>query len=529
MARDREIELKLAIHPADVAAFRRLALLRGKGIDPPTRRQVFCVYFDTPGRALKKHAMALRLCKIGGRWRQTLKTAGNATGGLHERGEWEFPSSACQLDLALFRETPLATLAGSKELHLRLKPIFTTEFQRTAWRVDISPGRRVEVALDQGVIRCGDRESPISEVEIELLKGGVAAVFDWALALAGQIALKPAILSKAERGYRLFRPEPLAPRRAGNIELKRNWIPQQAMRAIVAACLDHFEGNVDGALERDDPEYIHQLRVALRRLRSAMRIFTPVQDAPIFAEMKWLAIALGDARNWDVLITETLPALLDAYADPRLATELMGAATQRQAAARAGARAALASPREALLVLAVARRVRVHGEHVPPSLRAASDDGATHGPPIHSLCQFASHEIHRRHRLLLRSKGALAGLSAEALHRVRIDVKRLRYAVDFFASLFGKHRVARYLKVLDEIQTLLGEANDDTIAITLVQSLAPPERFVDFARGWFAARTQARRARIDRHLAGLKSVKHFWGKNTVRTKPDGVSVTSDHD
>ncbi len=326
MANESEIELKLAIRPGDAAAFRRLALLRENCIAGPTRRKVFNTYFDTTGLVLKQHAMALRLRKDGSNWLQTLKTAGVATGGLHKRGEWEHSLRIPQLDLSLFRETPLAALAQSKALHLTLKPAFTTEFHRTTWCLEMSPGERVEVALDQGVVRCGKRESIISEVEIELLEGSTATVFDLALALLGEIALAPEILSKAERGYRLFRPASPAPLRAEAIELKRNWPPHQAMSAIIAGAVGHFGANVEGAIASDDPEYVHQLRVALRRLRFAIRIFRPTNAEPIVTELKWLTAVLGDARDWDVLVTKTLPALLEAGGDQAIGMGLLSAA-----------------------------------------------------------------------------------------------------------------------------------------------------------------------------------------------------------
>lgn len=509
MVKDSEIELKLAIPPADAAAFRRLAVLREKGLDGPTRGKVFNVYFDTPGLVLKHHGMALRLRKTGGKWLQTLKTAGTAAGGLHQRGEWEYPVRVPQLDLALFRETPLATLAQSKALHLTLKPAFTTEFHRTTWLLEISPGQRVEVALDQGVMRCGERESIISEVEIELLEGSATAVFDLALALVGQIAMQPANLSKAERGYRLFQPQPLVPRRAGAVELRRKESPHQAMQAIVAGCLDHFEANVEGAHASDDPEYLHQLRVALRRLRSAMRIFRPANAGHIAAELKWLTAALGEARDWDVLRTQTLPALLEGFGDPGLARQLTAAGTRKQAAARAAARTALASAREALLVMTVGRWVGVPRELTLLAPHTASEVDAAQTPPSQSLTRFASHEIRRHHRRLLHVKGGLADLSAEARHRVRINAKRLRYAVDFFSSLFSKKRVERYVNILGKIQELLGNINDDAVALNLVESLAPPERFIDFARGGFAQRTQTRLVEVDRHIAELKHAGRF--------------------
>ncbi len=515
MDKNSEIEIKLSINPNDAAPFRRLPLLREKSIVGPTRRKVVNVYFDTPDLVLEQRGMALRLRKLGGKWLQTLKTTGMATGGLHQRGEWEYPLRAPQLDLSLFRETPLAALPQSKKLHLALKPVFTTEFNRITWRVEISPGQQVEVALDQGIIRCGESELPISEVEIELREGSAAAVFDVAIALATQIALKPENISKAERGYQLTRPRPIEAQRAQATELKRKSTPQEALQTIVRSCLTHYMSNVDGALNTDAPEYIHQLRVAMRRLRSAIRTFKPANAEAISAEVKWLATAMGDARDWDVLLTDNLPTLLDGFGDPALAKVLMAAARQRQAEGRRSARAAIASPRATLLMLAIGRWATVAGELtlLPPRGTAdGSADGAPADIPAMDLSAFASRGIRQRHHRLLRDSASLGELSPEARHQVRIDAKRLRYTVDFFSTLFPKKQVQQYAKVLGRIQDLLGEANDDTIAMTRIESLTPPERFIDFARGWFAARTVAKLANMDRQIAELKAAKRFWGK-----------------
>ena len=517
MDKDREIELKLCIDPVDAAAFRRLPLLREKSLEGPTRRKVFNVYFDTPDLVLKQNAMALRLRKMGGKWLQTLKTAGTATGGLHHRGEWEYPLHAPQLDLSLFRESPLAALPQSQQMHLTLTPAFTTVFNRTTWRVEVSPGQQVEVALDQGVIRCGESEVAISEVEIELLEGGAAAVFDVATALAAQIALRPDNVSKAERGYRLFQAEPHEARRASATVLKRKWTPQKALQIVVSDCLDHYVANVDGALNSDAPEYIHQLRVAMRRLRSAIRTFKPENVEVISAEVKWLASALGDARDWDVLLTDNLPVLLDGYGDPALARTLMAAGRQRQTDGRSAARAALASPRATLLVLAIGRWVTVPGERTPLPEKDVAGNNSSDAPKI-KLAQFASQGIRRRHRQLLRDSANLRQLTPEARHQVRIDAKRLRYLVDFFASLFSTSRVERYAKILGRIQDLLGETNDDAIAMMHIESLAPPERFIDFARGWFAARTLANLAGMDAIIADLNDARRFWQKRAA-SKP----------
>lgn len=512
---NNEIELKLALDPVDAAAFRRHPLLREKAIEGPVRRRVFNVYFDSPGLVLREHRMALRLRKAGGKWLQTLKTAGSATGGLHQRGEWELPLPAPQLDLALFRETPLAKLPDSKKLHLTLKPAFTTDFQRTTWLIETAPGQRVEVALDQGCARCGSKEYAICEVEIELIEGGAAAVFDVALALVGQITLQPDVLSKAERGYRLFQPTMLTPRRAATVELNKKWHAHQAWRSIAAACLDHFEANVEGALLSKDPEYIHQLRVALRRLHSAMRVFKPVVEQRFADELRCLTGVLGEARDWDVLVAESLPALLKGYSDAALGKKLLAAARRRAAACRAAARAALTSRRYALLVIALGGWLSVSDEFVPAAEPALNEENATAAAQAEDLSHFASREIRGRHRRLLDGVGALAGVSPLERHRLRIDAKRLRYAVDFFSSLFSRRRVAQYLKTLAGIQEVLGKANDAAVAERLIASLAPPEPFIHFARGWLAARTQAQMEGIATHFAGLKETRRFWHKKST--------------
>jgi triphosphatase len=522
MAHPVEIELKLAVDLADLASLRRHPLLRQKAIEGPLRRKVFSLYFDTPGLALRKHHMALRMRKTGGEWLQTLKTTGSSTGGLHQRGEWEFALRTPVLDLSLFSETPLAGVPNSKNLHLALKPVFSTDFYRTAWLVELAPGQRVEVALDQGVIRSDTREAPICEVEIELVEGSATAVFDVALALCEHIPLRPDILSKAERGYRLFHPESLAPHKADVIKLNEIWPPHQALRAIAAGCLDHFEANVEGALASNDPEFIHQLRVALRRLRSALRVFKPAAQVRFAAELKWLTGVLGEARDWDVLVAETLPPLLKSYGDAALAKKILAAAKRRQGIFRATAKTALVSRRQAQLVIELARWLGAQDESVPVAEAAASaalkQAGAQELPakltPLNELPDFASCEIRRRQRRLLHGSVALAILDPGARHQVRIDAKRLRYAVDFFATLFGKRRTGPYLKTLSAIQDVLGQANDAASAERLIESLAPPEGFIHFAKGWFAARTLANLTEIHGHFSTLKKSQRFWRKKS---------------
>jgi CHAD domain-containing protein len=181
-------------------------------------------------------------------------------------------------------------------------------------------------------------------------------------------------------------------------------------------------------------------------------------------------------------------------------------------------RAALSSARRARLVMSLGRWLNAAGERLHPPADAAHDGPVAPTPARQGLRRFAEHAIRRRHRRLLRDAagtgggggGALIDLSIEDRHRLRIDAKRLRYAVDFFSSLFGNKRVARYVEILCQIQDLLGEINDDAVAMHLLESLARPKRFADFAAPWLATRTRARLTSIERHLVELKRVRRFW-------------------
>ena len=494
MDNNREIELKLAIHPDDVRAFCRLPFLREHAVARRLRQQVFNVYFDTAGCTLAKHGMSLRLRHVNGTrqqtrqqtWQQTLKTA-EAAGALQQRGEWQQALPGGQLDLSLLRATPLAKLKRRKQLHRLLKPKFTTTFTRTSWRLALAPGQQVEVALDEGDIICGDRHAPISEIEIELITGDVGAVFEVADALLANINLTPAPLTKAARGYRLLDPAPPAPTSATRITLRRKWPPPRAMRAIIAAGLEHFAANLDGALHRDDPEYIHQLRVALRRLRTAFGIFRPADAQPLADELKWLCAALGQTRDLDVLVDVCLPALCAHLGDSRVAKQMMDTAEQHRRDARVAARITLASVRATALWLALSRWLHTAEKATPP--RA-------------DLAEFAARQIRRRQHLLRRTT-TLRTLTDAQRHRLRIAAKRLRYTIEFFADVTRSRR--RFTKELALLQDALGAIHDNSVAGRMIADLAAPD--VEFGRGWFAARTESQIAAADQSMRVLRRLE----------------------
>lgn len=500
-----EIELKLTLDPAAVRALKANPVLSSLR---PARQRVLNWYFDTSDCQLARARMAVRLRKAGRRWLQTLKTGGSVSGGLHQREEWEYPLPDATLDLALFRDTPLTVLNEAGNLHEKLLPVFATDFMRTRWVVEPAPGQRIEVALDVGEIRVAERVEPICELELELLEGSPDALISLGRTLAAVHPLMPARSSKAERGYRLFRADPVMAVKARQVRLEPKWPPVRALQAFVLAGLDHFLANNEAALARDDPEFIHQLRVSLRRLRSVLRMFKVGGDFNV--ELKWLSGALGSARDWDVFAAEVWPPLSAAFlaaGGDRAALEQVTlryrAASQR---GRESARIALASPRTALLLLSL---LQLATDTDPIGLHSVAQvEGAE--TLFEPLPEFASRQIRRRHKRLLQQAHGLAVMAAEARHEVRIEAKKLRYAVDFFAGLYRRDRTEPYLAALASIQEVMGEANDAATALRLLSQLEPPEPLRLFALGWFAAQARAHADEVDRHFAQLASVRRFW-------------------
>lgn len=487
-----EVELKFALDPQDREAFGAAAPLAGTR---PTRKRTLNLYFDTRDARLARAGMALRLRSSDGRWSQALKGASSGRGGLHAREEWEFDRPGPHLDLALFAATPLAGIEGAERLHRDLAAVFRVDFQRRAWLLEPAPGNRLEVVLDEGRVACGERSEPICEVEIECLEGDAGAAFDLAARLLETVALRPSAITKAARGYRLFRRQRLRPVKAGSVALDAAMAPIAAARAIVASGLEQLQANEEGVLGTRDPEFVHQARVALRRMRSALRMFrTVIGEARAQAwhdELAEVAAALGVARDADVFATESLPAVLRAYGDAALGRRLAARAARLRAPGREAARAALRSARYARVILDLARWL-------------AQADAAADASASPALAQFATHLVRRRHRRLVRAAHALGTLTAAQRHDVRIAAKRLRYGVDGLAAVFPRKRVHRYLAALSDLQDALGRANDAASASRLLDELAAPEAFAAFARGWFAALAQPDTVLLDALVARLR-------------------------
>ena len=499
MSAGTEIELKFDIAPEARSRFASAAPLADAS---PHRTRMRSLYFDTPEGALARREMALRLRREGRRWVQTLKAGHGGAGGLHERAEWEHSRPGPTLDLTLLSETPLARMQDATHVRERLAPVFEVNFTRTAWTLAPEPGTRLEVALDAGEVASGDRSAPICEVEIECLEGDPGRAYDLAARLMQEVQLHPSAVSKAERGYRLARGEAPRPVKAAKIALEPSMTPVDAARVIVGAGVAQLQANEEGLLLSSDPEFVHQARVAIRRTRSALRMFR--REIGVERSEAWhealgdIGRALGAARDWDVFGTQTLPGALEAFGDAALARSLRAKVAHRRRGEREKAREAMRSPRLSAVLLELSRWL------------AHADGPGANAPAGETLPQFAERVIRRRHKRLLGGALMLASMTPEERHRVRVDAKRLRYGVDSLASLFRPRPLATFAASLETIQDTLGDCNDAATALALVGEIGAPEAFAAFARGWFSARARGEPSTLEPVVADIARHRRSW-------------------
>ena len=504
-----EIELKLATDPATLASLSRhpavAELARGRA----RRARLVSRYYDTASHRLHDAGVALRLRRDGRRWLQTVKGPGSAVAGVHQRAEFEWRLSQPRLDFAKLATTPWQHTFAKAAGHLRL--LFVTDVLRTSRPLAFADGTRAILCLDQGFILANGRRAPICEIEIEFVDGDARRLSDLGLRLAAELPLTVGYATKADRGYALSGAFPLQPVRAKRVPLPHDASAAAVVAAVGADCLRQIGGNAEAVAAGEDFEFVHQLRVGARRLRSLLKLAAPLvpaeRVAPLLEELAWLGTTTGAARDWDVFVAQTLASItphLETTQLRRALGRLKARATRLRVAQRAAIREAAGSPRLARLLLELGALCAAIGDQ--PSGEAAG--------PARVLAQV---ELDRSDkRLVKRARGLRHAAPAER-HRARIAAKKLRYAAEFFAPLYSKSRAAEYIDALAKLQEALGTLNDLATAGRLLGEVVPQDALggdiaeaVGIVRGWIAASTMTELGRAAKARRGLGKLKPFW-------------------
>ncbi|MBS1170866.1 MAG: inorganic triphosphatase [Burkholderiaceae bacterium] len=253
----------------------------------------------------------------------------------------------------------------------------------------------------------------------------------------------------------------------------------RGLQAVVANCLAQIRGNESGVVGGSEPECVHQMRVGLRRLNSALKLFRGVASCPLnlLLELSWVRRELGAARDWEVLAHETLaevPAMV-----PDGLVQLRKVTANRAGSSRRRAAAAVKSERYRQCMVSVESWVGAIGHDGSEQLTAP-------------LKMFSKHVLKRHHARLMKRGKKLREADAERRHRVRIAAKKMRYAAEFFQSLCPPAKTQAYIKALAALQTVLGELNDIVVAEDLLRQLVKRQPLLAdgawFVRGYLAGR-----------------------------------------
>jgi triphosphatase len=515
-----EQELKLHV-PHKARAGVERALQRGTVTTHRLRAQ----YYDTANQDLAQAGVALRVRLEGRRWVQTLKMPGEHH---FEKLELNHPRLGPTLDLSVYQDTPAQSIM--EKFGPKLKVVYETDITRQFRRIR-SAGSVVEVALDQGQLKAGALTLPVSEVEFELISGEVHAIFSLGLKWLQTHCLILDMRSKAERGSQLAalaqRLESFgdvddaatsaarakavadfwAPRGAGSIQLKNSMTCQEALRAVSMECLEQVARNSAIVAEIDTagiykaarPEHIHQLRVGMRRLRSAWSLFQKLTELPPLEwrdEIKVHFAALGNTRDDDVLRETVLPEL-SAAGQPPLSLQSV---KEEESGSPLTAEASF----QRWLVELLAWNIGAHPLQADPSLHEVSK------PKSLALRNALGKQLFKLHQKVLTEGLQFESLHIEAKHDLRKRAKRLRYGLQFAESLLPAKRLKNYRKALGAIQDILGEMNDLYVARDKFELMREDQPPAWFAVGWIASRLEALTVQAVAAFKELKEADHFW-------------------
>jgi CHAD domain-containing protein len=403
-------------------------------------------------------------------------------------------------------------------------------------------GAAIEASIDRGIITSGNSSEPICELELEIKTGPPWRAYQAAMQLLEAAPLLIEDRSKAERGIALYLRKPRAPCKALPSPVTAEMTGNDAFKALVQSCLAHYVANQRGMLEDTDPEYLHQARVALRRLRSVFNTFSPLLPATALegpvTETRWLSHQLGRARDCDVFAAETLAPVTAQHSGNTGMAALARSALRLRQSINRKARRAMASARGQGLLLSLGGWLSAETwletlTDAPAPTAGATVASRKSGPLLHvtpvpappagdaqrshlqePVTGFARTDLDAASQRMSKRGRNIGSQAPRQLHRLRIAVKKLRYAGDFFAPLYPRKRTKPYLARLAELQQVLGIINDTAITPQLLAELdassAAAHEAVGYIMAWNASIRARELKRLTRAWPQFKRAKTFW-------------------
>jgi triphosphatase len=489
---DMETEIKLLLPASSRAAVEEHADFAP--VQPRRTRNV-STYYDTENFGLRARGLTLRVRQTDGHFVQTVKSL-DGSAGFASRQEWEWPVASDALDRDALAREPEALAQIGDDLD-RLRPVFTTDVERTA-RVLLLEGKTtVEAVIDEGEVRAGDKRKPLGEVELELKGGPAGPMLRLAADLVGKASLRFGPEPKSERGYALVTDEPAPHHASAELSLPKAIALRDAFPRMLGATMRDFALELAPA-SRGEIEGVHRLRAAIRKLRTLFVLFAPHLEQKATArfngELRDFGRVLGGGRDWDVFITETL-----AEAEQDLGTDavevLKAPAEAKRSAAHAAVKTAAEGPLPTDLLL---------GLSIWTSDAGWLQDLADADEPFHDLLPGL---LDRLERKVLKRGRNLKALDTESLHELRKSMKKLRYACEDVSSLFHRGPAKRHIGTIKKVLQDLGRINDAAVTAERLGDLS------DAARPEIAQASAALLAWVEKRRRGSeRDLRRRWRK-----------------
>jgi triphosphatase len=534
--------LELVLSPEAAGRLPRLMLLSGLRAGRLRRRSVSIVWHDTADGALAQQGLAL--AETRGGWRlerlvpgTTFWAPGTPPPVVEQAGSLDLinhPLPTGLLRVARFDGTvavlPLARDGVTMTMELTVGTIGWARRRRPACRMvlkceagagKVGGGEAQAGEAGAGKVEAGEAEvgeaaaGEASSRKLGAAKvgvGGHAGGLDLASALAEDVEIAIPAASLAAEARAAATAAVPAPRHEGPPRLPLGLTVAEAFRFVLGHLADVILHNAPlAAAGRDGPEPVHEMRVAVRRARSAIALFRPAVGCPAVdaatVGLKALADRLAPARDWDVFVAETAAAVAEVLPDDTSLRRLRTAAERRRRHAYAALRDWLRSPAFRRLGIALAG---LAGDQA----WMAALEPAQQETQILGLDAFASRALARRLHRLTTAGEAIDQLDPGALHAIRLRAKRLRYAAEVFAPIYPAKSTRRFLRRLATMQDRLGRINDGTVANTLLADLGaaagPRAHAVGLVRGFLAARGGDARGRVARAWKRFHRLEPFW-------------------
>jgi len=477
-------------------------------------RKMRRTYWDTVDYKLGRGGLAVAVQTTGQKRTQLIQDIRAKPAAGRVVGIYEVPLSQEGLDL-----TRLAFIPGIKPSLVgavageMLVPAFAIDLKRTIWRATLVDAV-LSVALEQADIEAASGRLSLVQLDIAILDGNEEAVYRLARKLIPAFKFELASVDSAQAGYALATQTTGSSFVFSNDEdtLQPDMTVRAGILTIGRVAAATVRAEMNRLIAQPDAGQIHQTRVALRRLRSFLSVFQdvipPTARYQLSRSLGALAGTLGEAREWDVLIAETIEPLRTALGTEPVLARLQESATDARTEAEPRIREAAAGPDHLRLALALGSWFDAK---IWPDIETPLEAELLDRP----LVDFATSLLKKRHRKFLRAGKSAAEADPDSLHQLRIQAKKLRYTADFLRGLYPAKAARRYLDALKAIQEILGRGHDASVAQSLVPELATGDAHADaraagLVAGWGAAEAAAARRQFAEAWSDFAKTKRFW-------------------